>query len=109
LVVDVLDAGAVYETVTVRPCPITEASPRSTVEPETVTELTTKLLPPAETVNAPVPAAVDPNASSYVSVSVVPELFKLAELITGPTVSAGVTELESGEFSEFASTFLATA
>jgi hypothetical protein len=109
LVVDVLDAGAVYETVTVRPSPITEASPRSTVEPETVTELTTKLLPPAETVNAPVPAAVDPNASSYVSVSVVPELFKLAELITGPTVSAGVTELESGEFSEFESTFLATA
>jgi hypothetical protein len=108
-VVDVLDAGAAYETVTVRPWPITDASPRSTVEPETVTELTTKVDPPAETVNALVPAVVDPNDSSYVSVIVVPELFKLAELITGATVSAGVIEFEFGEFTEFASIFFATA
>jgi hypothetical protein len=108
-VVDVLDAGAAYETVTVRPCPTTDASPRSTDEPKTVTELTMKVDPPAVTVNAPAPAVVAPKASSYVSVIVVPELFKLAELITGATVSAGVTEFEFGEFTEFASMFFATA
>ena len=83
---------------------MTADNPRLTVEPDTLTDVTGKFVPPALTVKAPVSAVVDPNASLYVSAIVVPALSRVAVEIAGRTVSAGTTAAESGEFGETAST-----
>jgi hypothetical protein len=101
--VEVSEVGAAYDTVTVRPCPITDDTSRLTVEPDTLTELTGNVVPPALTVNALVRAVVDDSASSYVRAIVVPALSRVAVEIAGRTVSAGVIAVELGDSGETAS------
>jgi hypothetical protein len=81
-------AGCVYATDT--DCPDStagEASVNTTVEPDTATPLTERDTPPTNTAKSEPAAVVADNASEYVNVIVVPDVFVAAEEKVGAVVS----------------------
>jgi hypothetical protein len=81
-------AGCVYATDT--DCPDStagEASVSTTVEPDTATPLTERDTPPTNTAKSEPAAVVADNASEYVNVIVVPDVFVAAEEKVGAVVS----------------------
>jgi hypothetical protein len=81
-------AGCVYATDT--DCPDStagEASVNTTVEPDTTTPLTERDTPPTNTAKSEPAAVVVDNASEYVNVIVVPDVFVAAEEKVGAVVS----------------------
>jgi hypothetical protein len=81
-------AGCVYATDT--DCPDStagEASVNTTVEPDTATPLTERDTPPTNTAKSEPAAVVVDNASEYVNVIVVPDVFVAAEEKVGAVVS----------------------
>jgi hypothetical protein len=79
--------GSVYATVTVCPDDTAVASVNTTVEPDTTALLTERDTPSTVTANADVAAAVALNASEYVSVTVVPNVFTAADTNVGALTS----------------------
>jgi hypothetical protein len=77
----------VYATVTVCPDDTAAASVNTTVEPDTTALLTERDTPSTVTANADVAAAVALNASEYVSVTVVPNVFTAADTNVGALTS----------------------
>jgi hypothetical protein len=63
----------------------------TTVEPDTATLLTERDTPPTVTAKSEAPAVVADNASEYVNVIVVPDVFVAAEEKVGAVVSTTST------------------
>jgi len=80
-------AGCVYATDTDCPDSIADASVSTTVEPDTATLLTERDTPPTVTAKSEPAAVVVDNASEYVNVIVVPDVFVAAEEKVGAVVS----------------------
>ena len=93
LVVDALDVGAVYESVTTWPAEIAVPSVKLIFDPLTVRPVTTTGTPSTSTVKSVVAAVVDPNVSLNVAVSVVPAVLTVPDTKVGGVVSGTTVEL----------------
>jgi len=80
----------VYTTLIVAPTATFVAKASTTVEPDTVTEETTKATPPTETAKSPATAVVACNASLIVMVTCPPVELAAALAVVGPAVSTTI-------------------